>query len=220
MSSMYSKSISLPKVTLCAVGSKRFEEQQQRALDFSSKDIEFGAIKNIIVDLTPINGEESVDEWNYFIIYRLHHYIDTDFVLLIHQDGYVVHPESWDNEWLKYDYIGAPWPMPQDDFSYRDKKGEIIRVGNSVSLRSKRLLKVPDMTHMIWQPFHGYYNEDGFICVNMRHQFTRYGCNFAPIEVAKWFSREHELPENQDVDKPFCFHKGYGRNSVYENFEV
>ena len=25
-------------------------------------------------------------------------------------DGHIVNPHLWTNEFLKYDYIGAPWP--------------------------------------------------------------------------------------------------------------
>lgn len=161
-----------------------------------------------------------MDDWSYNIIYRLHHHIDTDFALIIHPDGYVVHPECWDDQFLAYDYIGAPWPLPTDDFSYRDKKGDIIRIGNSVSIRSKRLLQLADRNHLLWQSFHGFSNEDGFVCVNNRHEYIKAGMTFAPIEIAKYFSRECEVTENQDVEKTFCFHKFEGKNKIYEDFEA
>jgi hypothetical protein len=42
---------------------------------------------------------------------------DTEFAILVHEDGFIVNPECWSDEFLKYDYIGAPWPIPNDDFS-------------------------------------------------------------------------------------------------------
>lgn len=30
--------------------------------------------------------------------------------LTINWDGFIINPQSWTNEFLKYDYIGAPWP--------------------------------------------------------------------------------------------------------------
>ncbi len=132
----------------------------------------------------------------------------------------MVNPESWRDEFLDYDYIGAPWPLPTDDLSYRDNKGEIIRVGNSVSLRSKKLLDIAPTLNLEWKPFHGFFNEDGFITVNYRHVYEEHGIKFAPIEVAKYFSRENDMPENADVDKPFAFHKPTGRNSEYKSFEL
>lgn len=206
--------LTLPKITICTVGSEHYRDSMQKALDYSTKDIRFGAVKNIVVPL------KDVDEWNKFIVYDLDYYIDTDFVLLVHPDGFVVHPECWRDEFLDYDYVGAPWPLPQDSFSYRDIFGNIQRVGNSVALRSKKLLGLPKHLGMEWVPFHGLWHEDGYICVNMRHIFEAHGCKFAPIEVAKYFGREYEVLENKDIEKTFTFHKHFGRNINYPNFEI
>ena len=204
----------LSKITLCAFGSEKYRDQQQKALDASCKGIEWGAVKNIIVPT------HTIDEWNRAVVFDLGDHIDTEFALVIHPDGYVVHPECWRDEFMDYDYVGAPWPLPTDDFSYRDVNGKIQRVGNSVSLRSKKLLTLPKQIGMEWKPFHGFYNEDGFIAVNMRHVFEQYGCRFAPLEVAKYFGREYDVPENMDIDKTFTFHKPVGRNAIYEDFEI
>ena len=206
--------VKLPNVTLCAIGSEKYRAQQQNALDYSCQGIEFGAVKNIIVDCN------NIDEWNKIVVYDLGDHIETDFALLIHPDGFVVHPESWSDIFLEYDYIGSPFPLPTDSFSYRDIYGKIQRVGNSVSLRSKKLLRLPKQLNMEWKSFHGFYNEDGYVSVNMRHVYEGAGCKYAPIEVAKHFGRESEIPENANVYKPFVFHKHEGRNKVYPDFEV
>lgn len=192
--------LKLPNVTLVAFGSEKYKEAHQKALDYSCRGIEFGAVKNITQEC---NG---IDAWNRAVIYDLPKHIETEFCILIHADGFIIHPEMWNPDWLNYDYIGAPWPMPNDDFSYRDIKGEIIRVGNSVSLRSKRLMDLANDLNLEWKPFHGFYNEDGFICVNYRHKYLEAGMKFAPIEVAKYFSKEHDVFENADVTKTFAFH--------------
>lgn len=205
--------ILLPKVTLCAFGSTNIEGMK-KALEYSSRGIEFGAVKLIE---HPCNG---IDEWNKNIVFELGKYIDTDFALLIHPDGYIVHPELWNEEWLNYDYIGSPWPFPTDYYSYRDKFGVIQRVGNSVSLRSKKLLDLPKKINMGWESFHGNTNEDGAICVNYRHLFEKAECKFAPIEVAKFFGREMDIPENVGIDNTFLFHQHWSpRNHKYEVFE-
>lgn len=192
--------IKLPQVTLICLTNKDFEGHK-KAIDKSCEGIEFGAVKLIWDEKCT-----SIDEWNRKIVYELGDYVDTPFALLIHADGYVINPELWNNDWLNYDYIGSPFPLPQDDFSYRDINGKIQRVGNSVSLRSKRLLDLPKKLGMEWRPFHGFYNEDGFICVNMRHVFEKYGCRFAPLDVAVHFGKEHEIPENAGL-KTFLFHQ-------------
>ena len=194
--------IRLPQVTLIAMSGIGYQTSEHlEALRKSCNQMGYGAVKYI-----QLSQIFDVDSWCKAVIYELPKYIDTDFALLIHPDGYVVNPESWDDDWLKYDYIGAPWPLPQDDFSYRDVQGQVQRVGNSVSLRSKKLLDVANKRQLDWKPFHGYYNEDGFICVNYRHIYEQEGCKFAPIEVAAHFGIEHKLPEHQGL-KPFTFHK-------------
>ena len=206
--------LNLPQVTLIAYTGLDIEGHQ-KALDYSCREIKFGDVKLII------DKSDSIDEWNKKIIYELPKHIKTDYAILIHRDGFIVNPEVWNDSWLNWDYIGAPWPLPTDNFSYRDSKGIIQRVGNSVSLRSKRLLDFG--TKLEWKSFHGFTNEDGFICVNYRHEYENAGMKFAPIEVAKWFSRETDIPENEEVDKPFAFHlssnpEKIGRNIKYVNW--
>lgn len=200
--------LKLPKVTLVAVGSEKYREMHQKALDYSCRGIEFGAVKNIVADINDIN------DWNYFIIYRLHNYVDTSHCLLIHHDGFVINPDSWNENWLQYDYIGSPFPLPTDDVSYRDPEGNLVRVGNSVSLRSKRMLEIPDKKHWDWVPFHGWYNEDGALCCMWRKDLEELGMKYAPFEEAIFFGRERQLPENKGIT-PFVFHKWEGENAGY-----
>ncbi len=176
-------------------------EGHKKAFTESCRDILFGAVKHI--ELEEIRD---IDSWNKAIIYELPKYVDTEFALLIHPDGYVINPNCWNDDWLNYDYIGSPWPEPQDDFSYKDINGQVQRVGNSVSLRSKRLLDVANKRQLEWKPFYGYTNEDGFICVNYRHIYEEEGCKFAPLEVAKYFGKEWDIPENEGINKTFIFH--------------
>lgn len=209
---MIMNKIKLPNVTLCTFGSEKYKNIHQKSLDYASRYIDFGAVKNIIVDTN------NIDEWNKAVVFDLGDYIDTEFALLIHADGSIGEPQLWDDAWLKYDYIGSPWPLPKDNFSYRDRDGKIQRVGNSVSLRSKKLLTLPKKIGMEWRPFHGWYNEDGYICVNMRHVFEEHGCKFAPFEVALKFGKETPLPENKGL-KTFLYHKTIGENARYPDFE-
>ncbi len=191
--------LKLPDITLVALTSKNIPEHEE-AIRKSCEGIEWGAVK-LIVDYK-IN---SIDKWNEAIIYELHNYIQTPFALLIHADGYVIHPQNWREEFLNYDYVGAPWPLPKDDYSYRTPEGEIVRVGNSVSLRSKRILELPSKLGLEWKSYFGNTNEDGFLCVHNRKILQENGVQFAPLEVAKHFSKEHEIEENKGLDT-FAFH--------------
>lgn len=217
--------INLSQVTLVAVSSVRIE-QTVKALEYSSQEIEFGSIK-FISDIQPQNLSSkisfnkvdkisNIDEWNYFIIYKLPTYINTDYCILIHDNGFIVNPKNWRDEFLQYDYIGAPWPLPHpnDPHGYRDINKELIRVGNSVSLRSKKLLDLPIQQNFEWKPFYGYTNEDGFICCHYRHKYLEAGCKFADINVAKYFSHEIPIPEIEGIE-PFAFHNYIGLNTRY-----
>ena len=218
--------IELPNVTLIALTSVRIP-QTIKALEYSCRGIKFGKVKlasDIIPDdlpsfiqheFTPKSG--NIDEWNYNIIYNLPKHVDTEFALLIHDNGFVVNPESWKDEFLNYDYIGAPWPLPKDNFSYRDIDNNLIRVGNSVSIRSKKLLDVPIKYNLEWKPFHSFTNEDGFICVNYRHKYIEDGCKFADLEIAKYFSHETWIPEIEGIT-PFAFHNYIYNNKNYPKF--
>lgn len=197
---MTSSKLQLPNVTLIALTDHKFEEHKS-ALDFMCKSIEFGEAK-IIFDQS-INHD--VNNWNRKIVYDLWKYVDTDYCFLFHGDGYIIHPELWNSEWLKLDYISAPFPLPSDDFSYRDVHGNIQRVGNSVGLRSRKLLKLPSELKMEWKPYYGYTNEDGFISVHNRHLFEEHGCTFGTFEQSLDFGREFNLPEHENRDT-FCFH--------------
>lgn len=204
--------LNLPTVTLIALGSTNVMGMAH-ALEYSSRNIKWGAVKLI----TEIQCK-TIDEWNHAIIFDLRKYVETDFCMLVHPDGFVVSPESWREEFLNYDYIGAPWPMPSDDYSYRTPDGEIVRVGNSVSIRSKEMLHLPYQLEVVWRSYFGNTNEDGFLTCHNRRLFQQYGARYAPIEVAKWFSREMDLPENKEVESPFAFHMHDtipGRNEQY-----
>lgn len=189
--------LELPSVTLIALTNKDFGGHKL-AVDLSCLDIEFGGVK-IIWD----EKCNSIDEWNRKIIQDLPRYVDTSHALLIHADGYVINSHLWNPEWLQYDYIGAPWPLPQDDYSYLDEEGELQRVGNSVSLRSHKLMMLASTRPVLHR--YGNNNEDGHICCWNRKWLEAQGCKFAPLDVAKHFSKEHEIPENVGLDT-FAFH--------------
>lgn len=208
----------LKNVTIVGIaGTKSLETL--KAIKYSSRDIDFGDYKLItpddlqddkveIINCEPLNYEQ----YNHFIVYRLHEYIDTDFALIVQNDGYVVNPDQWREEFLNYDYIGAPWPLPNDDFSFRDPEGNIQRVGNGgFSLRSKKLLSLAKELNLEWKPHFGFYHEDGFFACHNRKIYEQHGCKFAPIEVASYFSHEIGIEENYGKI-PFGFH---GKQNFY-----
>ena len=217
----------LTDVTLVAVSTQEVDAAVA-ALDYSRRGLEFGEIllvshqhplgNDAFYRFVPINPFSSVGDWGKYVVFDLHKQIKTQFVLLIHEDGFVVNPDGWNDQWRDYDYIGAPFPIPRDTFSYRDALGNIIRVGNSVSLRSKKLLELPSEIGLTWDNFdEGFPHEDGFLCVQHRQTLAEHGIRYAPLNVAVHFGRETHLPEHAGIE-PFSFHKWAGPNRSYPCF--
>lgn len=218
--------LNLPNVTLAAMTSVKVS-QTIKALEYSMRGVNFGEVVLIThrkplflpkgITYKHIKKLKTIDDFNYNMIYKIHEYINTDFMLLVHYDGFVVNPDMWRDEFLDYDYIGSPFPLPKDDFSYRDANGNICRVGNSVSIRSKRLLEFPAKNNIPFESDHGFFNEDGFICCKNKVLLEENGMRIAPIEVAKYFGHESMIPEVEGI-KPFVFHKWAGTNKDYPRF--
>lgn len=216
--------LNLPDVTLVCVATKDVE-RAVLALKYSQINIKFfesvlfshyqpeicSEIKHVKIDPFP-----SVEEWGRFIVFNLHKYINTDYIILIHDDGFIVNAGSWDDEFLKYDYIGAPWPCPKDKFSYRTPAGELVRVGNSVSLRSKKILELPSALELSWLPFNGFLHEDGFLAVQHRETLSHFGVRYGSFEIAQKFGREYA----DTTPDPFTFHKWSRRNKMFPNFSA
>jgi hypothetical protein len=217
--------IELKNVTLAAVSGVNYGDTLY-SLWVSQREIQFGSVKLIsgaeikvpaelcVVEKAIGTQLDSIDEYNRYVIYDLWKHINTDYVLLIQADGYVVNPSMWNNSFLDFDYIGAPWPVRQD--SYIDPFGGHQRVGNGgFSLRSSKLLRVPTVRDVVFQvnddDFYNHQNmgllsEDGNICVHNRHVFEEEGCIFAPFNLALSFSVETRLLERRMRDT-FGFHK-------------
>lgn len=229
---MKKEKLVLDNVTLVAMTSVNVRATI-KAMLYSMKGISFGDAV-LITDKKPLGLPKSIryshtsklsciDDFNYKMVYELGDHIHTDFALIVHADGFVVHPENWRDEFLDYDYIGAPWPLPPegDTTTYRDKDGNICRVGNSAGIRSKRLMDFPKKNNIPWEGEYAYgkmwFYEDGFICCKIRHLLEAEGMRIAPLEVAKYYAHEKMIPEVEGI-VPFAFHKWEGTNKDYPNF--
>jgi len=213
--------INLSNITLISITSVNIEEHI-KALNYSSRELKFKEIilltdKDIILNnikVIKIPKINSLDEYSKFMVYELHKHINTDFCINIQDDGFIVNADKWDDEFLNYDYVGAAWGLPKDNFSYLDDKGNLVRVGNGgFSLRSKKILELPTKLNLEWKPFYGFYNEDGFFVCHHRSLFLSEGIKYAPLEVAVKFSHEVQIPETLGIT-PFGFH---GKGSHYCN---
>lgn len=124
----------------------------------------------------------TLNQYSDVVLRMLPEIVQEDRFLLIQWDGMPVSPASWNDAFLDYDYIGAPWI---------DAKGRLSVGNGGFSLRSRQLL---DAVHSLGiavnlaDPRHQ--AEDVLICAAHRSQLEAMGLRFAPIELAKRFSYE------------------------------
>ena len=177
-----SAGLDLSQVTLCAVDTAN-TPLAARAMALCRRHCAFG--ESVLIANEPVGGGvrfEPIDplpsrrHYSEFVLRKLHNYVSTPFVLLVQWDGYIVDPNQWTDEFLRYDYIGAPWHWHHDS----------MNVGNGgFSLRSRRLLEVLASPE-IADP--GDHPEDHYICRMLRPMLeSRHGIRFAPQEVAARF---------------------------------
>jgi len=204
----------LPNVTLLAVSSIEIPDTI-KALQISSEHLKFAEIV-LVSHEKPINLPDNIvfkyypkmnniTEFNNFCCKDFHKYFETSHCMLVQFHGYIIRPELWDDGWLQYDWIGAPWAYRDDSYITHD--GEHVRQGNGgVRLQSKRFAEMPSKYNLPLNHDRGFYNEDGNYCVYYRRLFKELGINYADVNVASKFAFENNIPENQNI-LPFAFHK-------------
>lgn len=177
-----------------------------KASDICRENFEFAKVKLLssiesdnpdVIKIDPIN---SIREYSEFMLKKMNDYIDTELVLIIQYDGFILNPEAWDDDFLNYDYIGAPLAV--------DGK---LTVGNGgFSMRSKKLLEFLQNDHNInieSDPSHKYgENEDWIISVMKREYLENLGIKFAPVDLAHKFSFEKNSIYGAKWSGQFGFH--------------
>ncbi len=174
------------------------------AIQKSMEQCEFGRVVFLTDVPLEVEGVEVIAiptitsklDYSKFMINRLDEYVNTPFCLVIQYDGYVLDGNAWNDEFLKYDYIGAPW-------LYTDGRN----VGNGgFSLRSKKLL-----TALATDPHISCHNnEDDVICREYRgHLEKRHYITFAPDALADEFAFELRQPNQPTFGFHGNFHKPY-----------
>ena len=198
----------LPDITAIAIDTRN-PELAVTALNLKNENFKFGK-KILLSDNEPFNITDDINfyeitkinslfDYSDFILYNLNQYIDTIVCIIIHVDGYICNPDAWMDEFLNYDYIGAPWISSQ---YFVDKNKPNSRVGNGgFSLRSKKLIELCKQL-----PSNGH--EDVNICYHNRDFLEGQGIKFAPIEIAAKFSTEQicEDLKYNNIISSFGFH--------------
>ena len=172
--------LNLDNVTLLGVDCVSIE-RLIFAAEVSASKIRFKEVKLLthldsdhpwVVSIPPI---QSIEAYSRFMIKDLNQFVETDFVLIIQYDGYVLNPKQCQIVFFDYDYIGAPtfWGMGNGGFS----------------LRSKKLLEVLADQQEITQ----FHPEDKHICKTYRPFLESQGIKFATEETAVAFSVEGKI---------------------------
>jgi hypothetical protein len=128
---------------------------------------------------------------------------NTTHVLIATWDGFCINPHLWDDNWLQYDMIGAPWEIGVNSWKHR--------VGNTgFCLQSKKFLQIAQKHKNKYKGGPA----DVFLCQTMHDTFVEEGIKYAPLDVALKFSWEHNMPEGvSGPDTSFGFHGWHcGRN--------
>jgi len=175
------------------------------------------------VETIKIKKLSTVDEYNDFIL-SLGEYVNNEYVLVVQDDGYIINPKLWTDEFFQYDYIGAPWPTEETWIDCQLERSRPFmrnvfpknRVGNGgFSLRSKRFLEYS----LQFESCDGF-GEDTFLCVTNYEKAIESKIKFAEFELASRFSYENPCIEfgtpwnsrtSLDIKNHFGFH---GKNFI------
>lgn len=208
-------SINLPQITLVAIcGNEKFLNGTIRAAKVCAKHINFGALKILSNINTEVDGIDIIkikeldqEAYSRFSMYELDSYIDTEYCLTFQWDGFVVNPNLWNNKFLDYDYIGAPWlnekynNVGNGGFSLRSQK--FMQAAKTLEYNNKIQFQPHIPAGQLITP------EDWFVCNYSYDNMINMGVKFADVNTAYTFSVEHP-----------SINKFYNRNDIntYRSF--
>jgi hypothetical protein len=246
----------LNDVVLIAIGTNKNYVPNINTLNFITKQIKF----NDIIIFSNLNFYENYNhifiesvcnsiDYSGFVLYELYDLLinygitKDKHILIVQPDGFPVNINKWTNEFLNYDYIGAPWHF----FNWFLKDIKILppKVGNGgFSLRSMKLMKLCktlsscftlknnryiindkniELKKDIYKNYIKYnwninkaveiHNEDIIISILNRNIIESNGFTFAPLELADRFSCE----SGNHFDKSFGFHSKNTNINISKN---
>lgn len=188
---MSSNCINLPDVTLCCVETRE-HELARLAIQDCKRKAKFGDVliltdkpalfenegRVIVVEDFPDKLSWSRCRWN-----DITPHLATSHMLYTEWDAWIFDASMWDDSFLQYDYVGAPW-------WYEDYRN----VGNGgFHLRSTRLSRYL-RTHRKEFPCTTPVDDD-LLCRGYRPDLEKAGFVWAPQRLAKEFAFEVVLPE-------------------------
>lgn len=206
--------LNLPSVTLLCVET-RDPTLALYAMQKCLEQANFGKIV-LITDLAKLSKEsievegmayvqappiKTTKDYSDLLLTGLRQYVSGTHVLIIQWDSFILHPELWTDDFLRYDYIGAVWPHHPD-----------TPVGNGgFSLRSVKLLEALESPKNTKR-----HPEDFCICVDNKATLEKeFGIRFAPTNIAEQFA-----VERADWHPAFGFHGFFNFGKVLSPEEL
>jgi len=204
--------IKLDNVTFLAVNGSADADMFLHALNYSMRGVK--PKKSVLVswkepsisyeniDFYKINKIPNHKEYSRFLIENICNYFETDYMIMIQDDGYILNPHLWTDEFLQYDYIGAPWPK-----QFFGRSDNLFQGNGGFSLRSKKIVEKVKKFVVKWEDV-AKPPEDVFTCLTMRPMLESQGFKWAPLDIARRFSTEWPIPElgSTDGSDSFGFH--------------
>ena len=209
------KKLRLPNITLLAATSIDVD-QTQLAMRISLHNIEFAAAK-LLSSSAPSKKYPDIEYvsiphmdflgYSRLIIEDLHKHFKTSHCLIVQSDSFVVNSDLWKDEFLKFDYIGAPWSdkVQVNPNLVLNMKENLVGNGG-FSLRSRKLVETTAKINYNSLKF-PIKSEDVIICHYLYKEMIDSCIRFAPPKLAAQFSMENENRlYGQDINKVFGFH--------------
>ena len=197
--------LQLPTVTLVCIDSID-PIGSSKVLEICKSKVDFGAVKLLTdkqidyehrAEIMPLN---SLIMYSVFCLTELYKYIDTENLLIVQKDGFILNPQSFKMEWLELDYLA---PL----FIQYDKVGS-----GGFSLRSKKLMEYAAFTYPKWDGTESHanylqsqmsYYEDGEL--SMGNNFKHF--KISSLEQAADFAQGGNRTPKYFRQFPFGFHR-------------
>lgn len=165
------------------------------------------------IDFIPLKRKLDWKDYNKFVLRELVHWMGLyneqfTHACIFQYDGFVKNPSQFLNEFLDYDYIGAPFPIapPKLEHFLREDDTQVDVGNGGFSLRSKNLLlAVSELANELPEN-NAFINEDGIICKIMYRSLMARGMVFADRSLAARFSVEDFETELEYGEVSFGFH--------------
>ena len=167
--------------------------------------------RGLLISLEKPNNLPDTIEWkrchgidylgySLFMMHSLYAFIETDYCLVVQDDGWVLNGKNFKPEYYDYDYIGAPSHCAFGDghlylkFAWTQATEPVKVVQNGgFSLRSRRFLEACNkhgIVHLNSNEIHGW-NEDAQLSAILKPVLQSYGYKYCPDDIAKHFSMEY-----------------------------